>query len=399
MSPSILVINSGSSSVKFASFSIASDHLPARVPHGEIEGIGNTPRLRAWADEGAAEEDRLLDLPHDLALGHTEALRALFDWLGLQPSQGQPLGAAHRVVHGGENFVEPVRITPAVLEQLERLVPLALLHQPHNLAAIRAIAAIQPDLPQIACFDTAFHAPQAWVMQAFALPRHITEMGVKRYGFYGISSEYIASVLPAHLGVAAEGRVTRRPPGRRRQPVRDARPQARLHDHDLHHPRRADDGYAVLQHRPRRSALPDERTEDGCCGRADHALRAVRPARRLGIDSDMRALEASTRPESTAAIELYVNLLARELGSLAAMLGGLDALFFTAGIGEHSAAIRQRVCASAAWLGITPDHPANLANGPCISAPGSRASAWVIPTNEELMLATHAQELLAPGSK
>jgi acetate kinase len=204
MKGSILAINSGSSSVKFASFDIAPGAPPQRVLHGEVEGIGTTPRLRAWEHEGGAIEERLLDVSTS---DHETALGAILTWLGQHASQSQPLAVAHRVVHGGEAFTAPTRVTPDVLAQLARLEPLAPLHQPHNLAAIRAISALQPGLPQIACFDTAFHAGQDWVMQAFALPRRITRLGVKRYGFHGLSYESIASVLPDHLGPAAERRI------------------------------------------------------------------------------------------------------------------------------------------------------------------------------------------------
>jgi acetate kinase len=400
MKGSILAINSGSSSVKFASFDIAPGAPPQRILHGEVEGLGTLPRLLAWEHEGAPLEERPLDVPpraaglNHPANDHDAALGALLTWLGRHASQGQPLAAVHRVVHGGEHFTAPTLVTPEVQSQLARLEPLAPLHQPHNLAAIRAIAALQPGLPQIACFDTAFHAGQDWVMRAFALPQRISRAGVKRYGFHGLSYEYIASVLPAYLGSAANGKVV----------------VAHLGN-----------GASMCAMRSRRSVATSMgfTALDGLmmgtrCGHldpgvilylmAEHGMSAQQVESLLykesgllgvsGLSADMRTLEASPHPDAQAAIDLFVSRIARELGGLAATLGGLDALVFTGGIGEHSATIRQRVCLEAAWLGIELDQPANLGMRPCITTSVSRTSAWVIPTNEERMLATHAQALL-----
>ena len=304
------------------------------------------------------------------------------------------MAAVHRVVHGGEQFTAPTRVTAEVMSALLRLVPLAPLHQPHNLAAIRAISVLQPGLPQIACFDTAFHAGQDWVMQAIALPQGISRSGVRRYGFHGLSYEYIASVLPAQLGPAAEGRIV----------------VAHLGN-----------GASLCALRARRSVATTMgfTALDGLmmgtrCGQLDPGVILYLMAERgmtvqqvetllysesgllgvSGISADMRTLEASPHPDARAAIDLFVNRITRELGGLAALLGGLDALVFTGGIGEHSAAVRARVCTDAAWLGVSLDPAANLSAQRCITVPGSRTSAWVIPTNEERMLVTHAQEVL-----
>ncbi len=400
MKGSILTINSGSSSVKFASFDIAPGLLPQRVLHGAVEGIGSAPRLLAWEHEGAVLEERLLDVKthtpgtKGIASDHEAALGAILAWLELHPSQGQPLAAAHRVVHGGESFTSPTRVTPDVFAQLERLDRLAPLHQPHNLGAIRAIAALQPDLPQIACFDTAFHAGQAWIMSAYALPQRLSRAGVKRYGFHGLSYEYIASILPDHLGPVADGKVV----------------------------------VAHLGNGASMCALLDRRSVattmgftalDGLmmgtrCGRLDpgvvlylmteHAMTASEVETMLyqqsgllgvsGLSSDMRTLEASPLADARAAIDLYVCCITRELGALAATLGGLDALVFTGGIGEHSATIRQRVCLEAQWLGVELDQMANQEGQLRISTAASRTSAWAIPTNEEWMMVKHAEALL-----
>jgi acetate kinase len=283
-----------------------------------------------------------------------------------------------------------------MLAELDALSPLAPLHQPHNLAAVRAIEALQPRLAQVACFDTAFHAGQPWVMQALALPRRITDAGVKRYGFHGLSYEYIAHVLPEHLGVQAEGRVIVAHLGngaslcalRGRRSVATTMGFTAL-DGLMMGTRcgSLDPGVVLYLMRERGMTFEEVQTmlyeESGLLGVS-------------GISSDMRTLEASANPDAQRAIDLYVHRIASELGALAASLGGLDALVFTAGIGEHSAAIRARVCRDAAWLGVACDEDANLRHATCISMPESRCSAWVIPTNEELMLAMHAQALLRP---
>ncbi|MDO9312926.1 MAG: acetate/propionate family kinase [Burkholderiaceae bacterium] len=400
MKGSILAINSGSSSVKFASFDVASGIQPQRILHGEVDGIGSAPRLLAWEHEGAALEERLLDVKPDTsgatgpASDHEAALDAILAWLDQHPSQGQPLAAAHRVVHGGEQFTEPTVVTPEVLTQLGRLDRLAPLHQPHNLAAIRAIAALQPGLPQIACFDTAFHAGQAWVMRAYALPQRLSRAGVKRYGFHGLSYEYIASILPAHLGPVADGKVV------------------------VAHLGNGASLCALLERRSVATSMGftalDGLMMGTRCGHldpgvvlylmAEHGMTVSEVETMLyqqsgllgvsGISSDMRTLEASPLPDARAAIDLYVCCITRELGALAATLGGIDALVFTGGIGEHSATIRQRVCREAEWLGVELDETANLRGQLRISSATSRASAWAIPTNEEWMLVKHAEALL-----
>ncbi|MEO7940016.1 MAG: acetate kinase, partial [Burkholderiaceae bacterium] len=207
MTDIVLVVNAGSSSVKFATFSELAQPLPIRLAHGAVDGIGDTPRLRVWSHDGALLEDQAIPPSSDPAQQHDDALAQMFDWLARHAGDRHLLAVGHRVVHGGAVFDRPVRITPQVIEQLEQLVSLAPLHQPHNLAAIRAISRQQPDVAQVACFDTAFHTTQSWVAQAYALPRSISAQGLRRYGFHGLSYEYIAGVLPEQLGAAADGRV------------------------------------------------------------------------------------------------------------------------------------------------------------------------------------------------
>jgi acetate kinase len=286
-----------------------------------------------------------------------------------------------------------------VLAALEKYVPLAPLHQPHNLAPIRAIAERQPELAQVACFDTAFHRGQPPVAQAFALPKSITDRGVVRYGFHGLSYEYIASVLPEHDAKAAAGRVV-----------------------VLHLGNGA--SMCAMQGGQSVASTMGFTAADGLpmgtrCGSLDPGVvlylidelgMDARAIEKLiyqqsgllgvsGISSDMRTLLASDAPGAKAAIDLYVYRIGRELGSLVAAMGGLDAMVFTAGVGENSAVLRERVCRDAAWLGVACDSAANARNTGRISTAASRVSAWVIPTNEELMIARHTRTLLAsPGA-
>jgi acetate kinase len=280
-------------------------------------------------------------------------------------------------------------VTPAVLDELEKLVPLAPLHQPHNLRPIRIIARIRPDIPQVACFDTAFHRSAPEVAQAYALPSSITDRGVRRYGFHGLSYEYIASVLPQIAPAAAAGRTVVAHLGN------GASMCAMVGGKSV----ASTMGFTAVDGLPMGTRcgsldpgvilyLMDELGMDA---RAIEDLIYKRSGLLgvSGISSDMRALLASDDPGAHRAVDLFTYRLGRELGSLAAAAKGIDALVFTAGIGEHASAIRERVCRDAAWLGIELDPAANEAGGPRISAATSKVSVWAVPTNEELMIARH----------
>ena len=393
MSNAILVLNAGSSSLKFSVFLNRAAAAPQLALRGQIEGILTKPSFSARDASGATLADS--DLGAVTQPGYQGAAGFLLDWLEQRLGGKRLVAAGHRVVHGGLAFSEPVRVSAAVLDALDRLVPLAPLHQPHNIAAIRAVAARAPELAQVACFDTAFHTAQPPLAQTFALPRRLTEAGIRRYGFHGLSYEYIAHMLPsidmraasgrtvvAHLGNGASmcallaGKSAAStmgftpldglPMGTRCGAID---PGVLLHLLD-HHGMDARGLEQLLYH------------ESGLLGVS-------------GISSDMRALLASRDAHAAEAVDLFVYRIARELGSLAAALGGLDALVFTAGIGENTPLIRARVCRAAAWLGIELDESANAGGGPCISRAGSRASAWVLPTNEELMIALHTRAVLA----
>ena len=406
MSQALLVINSGSSSVKFAVYDVACDaafdSTLTCIANGRIEGIGSAPRLLAWGQDGAPLEDKPIAVSADPVLGREDAFKQLFERLKRYAAGRTLLAAGHRVVHGGEKFTRPALVTPEVLAQLDGYIPLAPLHEPHNLSSIRAISSLLPELPQVACFDTGFHTTQPWVAQAYALPRHITEAGVKRYGFHGLSYEYIASVLPVHFGAAADGRVV----------VAHLGNGASL---------------CAMKNRQSIASTMGFTALDGLmmgtrCGSLDPGVvlylmgalgMTVQAVEKLlyeqsgllgvsGVSGDMRAVEASETSEARQAIDLYVYRIGQQLGSLAASLGGLNALVFTAGIGENSAMIRRQVCRDAAWLGIELDEAANQVHAPGarrISTAGSRVAAWVIPTNEELMLARHTLAVLKASGR
>jgi acetate kinase len=386
----VLVLNAGSSSIKFSMFAVDSQgrHLALRF-RGAIDGIGTDPRFLVADAEGRSVVDHALVGRRVAAGGHEAVLPVLHEWIAGHTDVLRVVAVGHRVVHGGEQFAAPVLIDDAILDQLDKLAPLAPLHQPHNLAPIRVISRIEPDIPQVACFDTAFHRTQSPVSQLYALPRDLSAAGIKRYGFHGLSYEYIASVLPGIVGDAAGGRVVvaHLGSGCSMCAMRAGKSVATTM------------GFTAVEGLPMgtRSGAIDPGvilyllTERGM-GVGDITDLLYRRSGLLGvsgISNDMRTLLASNTPEAAEAIELFVYRINRELGSLVAALGGIDAIVLTAGIGEHAAPVRARVCEQAAWLGIRFDPAANLRGGPRISAADSPVPVWVIPTNEELMIARH----------
>ena len=392
MSEALLVLNAGSSSIKFALFPLAAEIDRKPALSGQIDNIAASAdaRLDAHDDAGTELEHRILGDCRN----HHQAIEFLLDWIDAHtPMRVRAVG--HRVVHGGEKFSAPLRIDAQALETLETFIPLAPLHQPHNLDPIRVLRQLQPQLPQVACFDTAFHRSQAPLTQLFALPRRLTAQGVRRYGFHGLSYEYIAHVLPEHLGAAASGRVIVAHLGngasmcalRERQSVASSM------------------GFTAL----------DGLMMGTRCGNLDpgvllylldhEGMNAAQLSRLLyqesgllgvsGFSRDMRELLASERPEAREAVDLFCYRIQRELGSLAASIGGLDALVFTGGIGEHAAAVRAQVCAGAAWLGVSIDAAANAAAATCLSTATSAVKVLILPTNEEWIIARHTAAQLA----
>jgi acetate kinase len=396
----IAVLNAGSSSLKFSVFAHGRDtdgdgDSLSLVVRGQAEALFTKPHFVAKNPEGKVLEER--SWPEGTALGHAGALDFLVETFTRHFGGLRLRAVGHRVVHGGRNYAQPTRIDSGVVEALKALIPLAPLHQPHNLAPIEALIARRPDLPQVACFDTAFHRNQPAVAQSFALPRVYTERGVLRYGFHGLSYEYIAAALPRVDARAAAGRtvVLHLGNGASMCALAGGRSVASTM------------GFTAADGLPMGTR----------CGNLDpgvvlflmdHQKMDARAIEKLiyqqsgllgvsGISSDMRTLEASSEPAAREAIDLYVYRIGRELGSLAAALGGLDAIVFTAGIGENSRSLRARVCRDAAWLGVEFDEAANERGAGKISSAASSVAAWVVPTNEELMIARHTVGTLGLG--
>jgi acetate kinase len=392
MSDAIVVLNAGSSSLKFSLFLLRGHELEL-TSRGQVEGLYTDPRFTAKDTSGKVKEEK--SWGQGVELGHSGAIDHLVAFLRSNLQGDRLAGVGHRVVHGGLDYSTPVRIDGEVLQTLEKFVPLAPLHQPHNLSSIRLLLERLPQLPQVACFDTSFHRSNPEVAQMFALPTQLHDAGVRRYGFHGLSYEYIASVLPQVDAKAAAGRtvVLHLGNGASMCALQGGRSVASTM------------GFTAVDGLPMGTRcgaidpgvilfLMDQRGMDV---RAIEAL-VYKQSGLLGvsgISSDMRALLASDDPRAQTAIDLYVYRIRRELGSLAAALGGLDAIVFTAGIGEHASQIRERVCANAQWLGVTLDQQANARGGPRISTDASRVSAWVVPTDEELMIARHTRDLIA----
>ena len=386
-----LVLNAGSSSLKFCVYRRPSAEGWGLAARGQIDGIGTAPRLTAKDDTGAPLIDETLEAS---VKDGRAALDCLARWLRARYAGSRVLGVGHRVVHGGTKYPGPCVVTPAVLAELRALIPLAPLHQPYNLAAIEAVTGWLPDVPQVACFDTSFHRGQPAVAELVPLPKAIRDGGVQRYGFHGLSYEYIASVLPEVAPDVADGRVIVAHLGsgaslcalKGRKSVESTLGFTALDGLCMGtRPGSIDPGVILhLFQTLGRSAADVEKIlykQSGLLGIS-------------GISNDMRELIDNPDPAAGLAVDYFVYQTVKHVGALAAVLGGVDALVFTAGIGERSAEIRRRICQGSSWLGLTLDVAANEQHGPRISAAGSRVAAWVIPTNEELMIARHAGVLL-----
>ena len=392
MTDAILVLNAGSSSIKFSLYrSSGADDLSLTFK-GQVQGIGTRPQLSAKSADGEVLADE------SYAVGelqnHEQVLSRLGAWL-LERLDDSPLAAVgHRVVHGGPDFAAPLAVDQAVLEKLEAFVPLAPLHQPHNLAAIRAVQGRFPELLQVACFDTAFHRGHPEMADRFALPDALYQEGVRRYGFHGLSYEYIARTLPEAAPEIAPGRVV----------VAHLGSGASMCA--MHAGRSVDStmGFTALDGLPMgtRPGAIDPGVLLYLLGakgwdvpRLEQFLYHETGMRGLsGISNDMRDLEASDDPMAALAVTYFAYRIARELGALSASLEGLDGLVFTAGIGENSPEIRARVCARASWLGVALDEAANAGGAMRISTGESKVAVLVIPTDEEGMIARHTLQLL-----
>ena len=396
MNDAILVLNAGSSSIKFSVFVTKGRGVELKLK-GQIEGLFTSPRFIARSATGEVLREQSWNEGEQL--GHEGAIEHLRGFLQEQRDELKLVGMGHRVGHGGTKYLEPVRVSPEVLAELEKLVPLVPLHQPHNLAPIRLAMQLLPDVPQVACFDTGFHHTNPPLARMLALPESLTSAGVKRYGFHGLSFEYIASILPKRAPEAAKGKTI----------VLHLGNGSSLCALDACKSIATTMGFSSLDGVPMGTR----------CGALDpgvilylleHENMDVRAIEKLlytqsgllgvsGISSDVRELLASKEPRAELALDLFIYRIGRELGSLTAALGGLDALVFTAGIGENAVAIRERICRDAAWLGVKLDAAANARGGPCITTARSKVAAWVLPTNEELMIARHTLRLLSVSRK
>ncbi len=391
MKQTILVLNSGSSSIKFAVYPASGDGLHALIT-GKISGIRRAPSFRATDDGGhSLAADGLADI--EMSAGHGELTLRLLDWLEAHNSGLEVVSAGHRVVHGGRSFTGPVVLTPEVMAQLEELVPLAPLHQPHNLSAIKALSNRSDGVPQIACFDTSFHRTQPRLAQLFALPRALADEGVIRYGFHGLSYEYISGVLEGYLGEKAKGRVivAHLGNGASMCAMKACRSVATSMGYTaldgLMMGRRCGELDAgVVLHLLQQRGMSNSEVEHMLYNAS--GLLGV-----SGISNNMQVLLSSNHEHAREAIELYCYRAANEMGSLAMALGGLDAIVFTAGIGENSARVRQMICERLSWMGLVLDAERNDQNAAKISDDDSAIDVCVIPTNEELVIAKAVQAL------
>lgn len=395
MASVVLVLNAGSSSIKFALFPVGGDIPPVATLSGQIGGLGESPYLVANDIKGGRVAEESLSVRAAGDNPHHGALEWLLDWLTRQGADSNIVAIGHRVVHGAQRYAQPVRLTPEIIDELASFIPLAPLHQPHNIAGMRAIETILPDVPQVACFDTAFHRTQPSIAQLFALPRWITDKGVRRYGFHGLSYEYIADGLPKYLGPRADGRVIIAHLGNgaslcamlRRRSMATTMGLTAI-DGLMMGTRTGSIDPGVLLYLMDTEGMDAKRLtrllykESGLLGVS-------------GISPDMRVLLASDRPEAREAVSLFCYRISREIGSLSTAIGGLDALVFTGGIGEHAAPIREMVCQASEWLGVRLDAAANLKHATRINALDSEVDVLVLRTSEEWIIARHTARLIA----
>ncbi|MEQ8356370.1 MAG: acetate/propionate family kinase [Kiloniellaceae bacterium] len=385
----ILVVNAGSSSIKFSLYP-ETENRPSQGG-GSIEGIGVLPRFKAEAAGKTFEKS----WPDGRDLDHDHFYGFLLDWVGRELPAVRLAAAGHRVVHGGTDFATPVLVDDRVLRELERLVPLAPLHQPHNLAAIRTLARQAAEIPQVACFDTAFHRSIPARDQLYGLPLSFAEEGLRRYGFHGLSYEFIAGALPKYDAAAAAGRtvVAHLGNGASLCALKDGRSQAcsmgfSTLDGLIMGTRCGAIDPGVLIYLLREKNMDPDSLERLLY--KDSGLLGL-----SGVSADMRDLLASDTPEAAQAVDMFCDRAAQQVAVLATMLGGLDAVVFTAGIGERSAAIRAGISRRLAWLGAELDETANAAGEAKIDTSSSKLGLWIVPTDEESMIARHSRALLA----
>lgn len=394
MSDAILTLNAGSSSLKFSLFEVGQNRELHLASEGQVEGIGTAPHFIAKGPDGATladkrwpaantDYDALIEQVTSFAESHLDGDRLI--------------AVGHRVVHGGPDHDRPQQVTTDLLLVLDKLTPLAPLHEPHNIAPMRAISKARPDLPQVACFDTAFHHSMPVVATRFALPRQYEAEGVRRYGFHGLSYEYIAGRLRELAPEVAHGRVIAAHLGNgaslcamRNGRSVDTTMGFTALDGLVMGTRSGNLDPGVILYLEQQHGMTAEAVEKLLYN--ESGLLGV-----SGISSDMRALLASPESRARDAIDLFVFRIVREIGGLAASLGGLDALVFTAGIGEHAPEIRALVASRLGWLGAVLDEPANARGDLLISKPEGRMGLYVVPTSEETMIARHTLDAVRPA--
>jgi acetate kinase len=392
MSDALLTINAGSSSIKFALYALAAGEPGGLLVHGQIDGIGSQPCFVAHDAKGGELARR--EWPSHADVSHEDVLSELLSWIDAHLGEARLVAVGHRVVHGGRKFAAPVRIDATVLAEFRSLIPLAPLHQPHALHAIHAVTALRPDMPQVACFDTAFHRTMSDLTRRYAIPRALHGEGIERYGFHGLSYEFIAGALQSRDPQLATKRVVVAHLGN------GASLCALLHGQSVDTTMgftaleglpmgtrcgAIDPGVILYLQQSKAMSAPDvEHLLYHDCG-----LLGV-----SGISGDMRVLAASSDPNAAEAIEMFCLRIAREIGALTASLDGLDGIVFTAGIGEHTPLVRARVGARLRWLGVDLDDGANARNATRISSEKSKVAVLVIPTDEEAVIARHTAALV-----
>jgi acetate kinase len=388
----ILVINTGSSSVKFAFYTGEDGGSLSMIYRGELENIGSNPKFRLKNSKGETVEDSKLD--SDTASTHEGCFMWLEDWLDSNLPEIKPSAVGHRIVHGGSVYTAPVRLDNNVLTKLEEFDALAPLHQPYNLSGVRAVMSAHPGLPQVACFDTSFHRTQPETAEMFGLPLEYYDSGVRRYGFHGLSYEYIAGKMKEIAPSHADGRViiAHLGNGASMCAIKGGKSMATTM------------GFTAVDGLPMgtRSGSIDPGVifylmrEKGLT--ADEVEELVYKKSGLlgisGITNDMKVLQSSDDPRARLAVDYFVYRAVRETGSLAAAVGGLDAFVFTAGIGENSPYVREKILSGLGWLGVQIDEEANNSNSLIISTSESKVPVYIIPTNEELMIARHTARVL-----
>ncbi len=393
VSEAIVVVNAGSTSLKFAAYAVDTTRSLPLLCRGEIESMESDPHF--VVKNAAGKQLGVHEWGKGRAIDHKAALHFVVTWLEASLGDTKVIAAGHRIVLGGTLFEAPARIEGDVLAYLESLVVMEPSHQPYNVLGARALAAAFPGLPQVACFDSSFHRTMPEVAQIYALPKDVRDAGVRHWGYHGISYDYISRQVPkfapqarrviaAHLGGGAsmcamlDGRSVDTTMG---FGALSGLPMAT---------RSGDVSLGALFYLLRRKLFDDASLETMLYERS--GLFGL-----SGISDDMRVLQESADPRAAAAVEYFIYAMTKYAGAYSTVLGGLDAFVFTAGIGEHSAPVRAALCAKLSWLGVKLDEHANGSGGPCISAPDSGVSVWVIPTNEELMIAQHTLALIRPS--